>query len=176
MDKFKKIFSALAVSIAFGALASCTTNAFYNEWHEAGADIKEENVFSLLTVDEVVAKREAKESFIVYIGSSSKDGAVSAVSDIQAQADNLDYDGLVYFVNTKDILKTTEGKKNATNKLNVHEIDSGDLVVLCYKKGNVYFDTSSSANDYYQRFIVNGALNYNALAAYTFEYYPVSKK
>ena len=106
MNKFKKILSALAVTIAFTTLASCGENSFYKEWHDAGATIEEENVFKELTVDEVVTKRDNKDSFIIFAGSSSKSGAISAVSDIQVQADSLDYNGYVYFVNTKDILSS----------------------------------------------------------------------
>lgn len=177
MNKFKKILSALAVSIAFTTLASCGENSFYKEWHDAGATIEEENVFKELTVDQVVTKRDNKDSFIIFCGSSSKSGAISAVSDIQVQADSLDYNGYVYFVNTKDILSSISGKKNATDKLGVQEIDSSDLVVVCYKEGKVYFDTSSSEKygDIYSRFNIDGSLSYNALACYAFEYYPVEK-
>ncbi|RIA78283.1 hypothetical protein EI71_00233 [Anaeroplasma bactoclasticum] len=173
MNKFKKIISALAVSIAFGALASCSSSSFYSEWKEAGAEIEEENVFSLLTVDEVVAKREAKESFVIFAGSSLKSGAVSAVSEIQAAADNLDYTGKVYFVNTKDILASISLKKEATQKLGVVEIDSSNLVAVCYHSGDVFFDTSSTYTDHYDRFKISGSISYNALAVYTFEYYKV---
>ena len=174
MNKVKKIFSALAVSIVFG-LASCSSNAFYNEWHNAGATIEEDNVFKILTVDEVVAKREAKENFIVFAGSSSKSGAVSAVSSIQEQADSLGYDGLVYFVNTKDIVSKISLRKETEDKLGVNEIDSANLVVVCYHKGDVYFDTSSSTETFYERFKVDGSLSYNALAVYAFEEYKVEK-
>ena len=66
MNKFKKILSALAVSIAFTTLASCSENSFYKEWRDAGATIEEENVFKELTVDEVVTKRDNKDSFIIF--------------------------------------------------------------------------------------------------------------
>ena len=175
MNKFKKIISALAVSIALLPLASCGSTSFYDEWKEAGAEIKEDNIFSVLSVDDVVNKRDAKETFVIFVGSSSKSGAVDAVSSIQAQADNLDYDGLVYFVNTKDILKSIPLKKEATTKLGIKEIDSSDLVVVCYKEGSVFFDTSSSDSDHYERFMINGSLSYNALATYVFDYYKVEK-
>lgn len=175
VNKVKKIFSALAVTIVFSALASCGSTSFYSEWSEAGADIKEDNVFSVLSVDDVVKKRDNKDSFIIFAGSSSKSGARSAVEEIQAQADNLDYDGLVYFVNTKDILSSISSKKEATTKLGVKEIDSSELVVVCYKEGAVFFDTSSSDSDHYERFKVNGSLSYNALATYAFDYYKVEK-
>ena len=51
MNKFKKILSALAVTIAFTTLASCGENSFYKEWHDAGATIEEENVFKELGND-----------------------------------------------------------------------------------------------------------------------------
>lgn len=175
MNKFKKILSALAVTIAFGALASCDNNAFYNEWHDAGAVIEKENVFKLLTVDDVSKKREAKEDFIIFVGSSKKEGAVTNVSAIQSQADNLDYEGVVYFVNTKDILASIPLKKEATEKLGVKEIDSSNLVVVCYHDGEVFFDTSSSESDHYERFVISGSLSYNALAEYAFDYYEVKK-
>ena len=66
-------------------------------------------------------------------------------------------------------------KKEATTKLGVKEIDSSELVVVCYKEGAVFFDTSSSDSDHYERFKVNGSLSYNALATYAFDYYKVEK-
>ena len=106
MNKFKKILSAVAVSICFMmGLASCTSTTFYQEWHEAGATIEEDNCFKALTADEVKEKRDNKESFVVFVGASTVEKAVTAVSQIQAQADATGYDGAVYFVNTKDGLK-----------------------------------------------------------------------
>ena len=104
-----KGLSALAVLISFGfALVSCNSNSFYKEWKDAGAVIEEDNCFKLLSVDEVVSKRENEENFIVFlgassIGSSKNQTAVDLVSSIQAQADAVNYDG--YVLSISDVIK-----------------------------------------------------------------------
>lgn len=176
MTKFRKILSACAVAIAgICALASCGTTSFYEEWKDAGAVIEEDNCFKAVTPDEVKAMADKKESFVVFIGSSKNTTAVQLVSDIQEQADNLYYEGTVYFVNTKDIMSSTQSQKDARAALGTKELaDKNGLVVACYKEGTLYFDTSNPG-DVTERFMVDGSLDFDALATYVFEYYPVKK-
>lgn len=187
MNKFMKICSALAVSICFMlALVSCKSETFYNEWSAAGAKIEEKNCFKLLTVDEVVAKREAKENFVIFIGASAlqtttNQTAVDKVSEIQAEADAVDYTDYVYFVNAKDAMLSLTEQKNMKEKLKVNEIsDSYGLVCVSYIKGDVYFDTSAikgnNVPDNLKRFVVEGSqISFKALANYVFENYPVTE-
>ena len=180
MNKFKKIISALAVSICFMmGLASCSETSFYQEWHEAGATIEEDNCFKVLTAEEVSTKREAQESFCVFLGSSDVEKARTTVSNIQAQAEAVNYDGKVYFVNTKEALATISAAQALREKLSVNELnDSNGLVCVCYIKGNVYFDTSDTKkyNDRLQRFIIEEGgtvVDFNAIANYVFDNYKV---
>lgn len=188
MNKFKKICSALAVSICFVlALVSCKSATFYDEWHEAGATIEEDNCFKLLTVDEVVAKREAKESFVIFIGASAiqtttNTKAVELVSAIQAEADAVDYDSKIYFVNAKDAMLSLSQQKDMKEKLKINEInDTNGLVCVSYIKGEVYFDTStvkgSNVPDQLKRFVVDDSyqISFKALVNYVFENYPVTE-
>ena len=186
MNKFKKILSALAVVICFGfGLASCNSNSFYKEWKDAGATIEEDNCFKLLSVDDVVSKRENKESFIIFlgasaIGSTTNQTAVDLVSNIQAEADAVNYDGCVYFVNVKDAAKNLTEGQAVKDKLGVNELlgDSNGLVCVSYIKGDVYFDTSKakkSIPDQLKRFVISGSISFEALANYAFEYYKVEK-
>lgn len=187
MNRFKKICSALAVMISFGlALASCGTQSFYDEWNQAGATIETDNCFKVLTADEVAEKREAKESFVIFIGASAiqtttNTKAVDLVSTIQAEADAINYDGYVYFVNAKDAMLTLSEQKAMKEKLKVNEItDSYGLVCVSYVKGEVYFDTSAikgnNIPDQLKRFVVNegsDTISFKALANFVFENYPV---
>lgn len=179
MNKFKKIISACAVSICFMmGLASCKSTSFYQEWHEAGATIEEDNCFKVLTAEEVTAKREAEESFCIFLGSSEVEKARSTVSNIQAQAEAVNYDGKVYFVNTKEALTTLSGAQKLHDTLSVNELnDSNGLVCVCYIKGKVHFDTSNTKkySDELQRFMIDSAtvVDFNAIANFVFEYYKV---
>lgn len=188
MNKFKKICSALAVSICFVlALVSCKSVSFYDEWHEAGATIEEDNCFKLLTVDEVVAKRDAKESFVIFIGASAiqtttNSKAVDLVSAIQAEADAVNYTSKVYFVNAKEAMLSLSQQKDMKDKLKINEInDSYGLVCVSYINGDVYFDTSTikgnNVPDQLKRFVVDDSneISFKALANYVFENYPVTE-
>ena len=187
MNKFKKVISALAVSICFiFSLVSCGSQSFYQEWKEAGATIEEDNCFKAISVDDVVNKRGNKESFVIFIGASTVDSvtnsaAVSLVSSIQAEADAINYTGKVYFVNVKDYLTNVNQAIEVKNKLGSNELtDAYGLICVCYKDGNVYFDTSvkKTIPDQLKRFIIDEGstqINFNALANYVFEYYKVEE-
>lgn len=178
MKKFMRIFTAIAVGIvAVFSLASCKKATFYSEWHGAGATIEEDNVFKYLTIDEVAEKKAAKEEFVVFIGTSESETARTLVSNIQTQADLLDFTGNVYVVSVKNILGSINKMNDARTKLGTKEINPGDngLIAVCYKNNAVHFDTSNP-NEELKRFYVDGAVNFNSIAVYSFELYNSQNK
>lgn len=171
MKKLMKYFTAVAVGIALVfSLASCKKKNFYTEWHAAGATIEKDNNFKYLTLDEVVTKRET-EDFIIFIASSENSKAASLISDIQTQADTLDFDGDIYVVSVKKILGSLSKMNDAKSKLLSKEVDPGDegLIAVCYKENKVYFDTSKTEDEKLNRFKVDGTVSFNSIAIYSFE-------
>lgn len=173
-----KFFTAVAVGIVLVfTLASCKKTTFYSEWHGAGADIEEDNVFKYLSMDDVVEKKEANEQFIIFIGTSESSTACTLITNIQAQADSLDFDGDVYVVSVKDILGSISKMNEAKDTLGSHEINPGDngLIAVCYKDNKVYFDTSNPTDEL-NRFKIDGTVSFNSLAIYAFELYEAANQ
>ena len=105
VNKFSKILSTLLVVIisAF-ALASCkgeayTNNDFYEEFFEAGAtNLEKDHMFEMITANDVEAKRNNNENFIIYLGSSKQKQDVETINALVFDAKNTNYDGKVFFI------------------------------------------------------------------------------
>ncbi|MGM9969259.1 MAG: hypothetical protein ACI35S_02565 [Anaeroplasma sp.] len=179
MNKLFKVLTLLMVMIiSLFTLVGCnSSDDFYKEWYEAGAQIEKDNVFELITVDKAVEMKEAKESFIVFLGSSTNSTAVSEVTGIQYDADNMNYDGKLYFINTKEIISSISKMKSINEKLNIKlESSTSGLIAICYDGGVQKFETSRP-NGECDRFIFDGtdSVSIRAVAVYAFEFYPVKK-
>jgi hypothetical protein len=144
---------ALVMFAVFGlvSLASCGKYNFYKDWTEAGADLEKENIYEVLTLEEVQAKRDNKETFILVVGTSQSSTAVSSITMLQTQADYLGFEdaegnpGTIYFVDSTDYIETSTVRSKLTKALGIKKISNSttsDLIVVTYVKGNVELDTS----------------------------------
>ena len=146
----KKLFKrvALAMFVVFGllSLTSCGKYNFYKDWSEAGANIEEENIYEVLTIEEVQSKRENGDTFIVVVGTSQSYTAVSSITMLQTQADYLGFAGTVYFVDSTDYLEKQSVRTELIAALGIKEITkstTADIIVVTYEKGIVNLDSSN---------------------------------
>ena len=178
MKNLVKILSAfVVVMISIITLASCDSYSFYEDWYQAGATVLEEdNVFKVVSLDEVKTMKEASESFMVFLGRSSDSKAVSEVNQIQFDADNMNYEGKIYFLNTGDYVETISGQKKINDTLGIKFEDStSGIVVVCYEEGNVKFETTRPDNYAELELLkIEGVLTIQSLAYYAFTYYPAN--
>lgn len=176
MSKFLKCLSVITVMmICLVTLASCSDSySFYETWYEAGAEIDEDNVFEALTIEEVLDKVEADESFIVFVGSSTSETSIKNVESIQYAADNSNYDGKVYILDTTEKTSVSERRK-VEDSLKISLSATASLIAICYDEGVQTFETSRP-NAECDRFIFDGSnVDIVAVAEYAFDNYPVSK-
>lgn len=172
MKKLKKYIIPVIMGFIFiFSLASCGSNSFYNEWHNAGAEIEENNVFKSVTLDDVTSKINAKESFALFIGCKDDKDAVAAVSKIQYLATNVNYEGKINFLTVaKD---STDKRRKVKEVVGLDYYESSSVSVAMFDDGELVIDsinkTHFSLND---NFIVNGEMNVLALAEYAFYNYP----
>ena len=140
MKKLKYILLSLLVLPLF-LLSSCGGESFYSNFKSLGATIEEKNCFEEVTLDQAVNKINAKESFVLLIVSSKKSASASAVTAIQFDADNTNYDGKVLVLDVKS--PTAEEGHNIETKLQIKaHSDSNGFVAVGYKNGTQIFDTS----------------------------------
>ena len=175
MKKFIAYLSAF-ILIVVGAisLSSCSKSSFYSEWHKAGANIEKDNIFDMLTVDEVASKLEEKESFAVFFGSSNDSQSVKDVSSMQYTADVKNYEGKVYFLTTTKLKKNTKMKEIKEKiKVDISDMETSVQCVL-FENGKITFNTS---DDKYEsenkKFKIDDELSIIAVLEYVIEYYPV---
>lgn len=175
MTKFMKCLSILSVLvIGFMVLVGCNdSESFYERWTAAGAEIEQDNVFKVVSVDDVVEMIDDDASFIVFVGSSTNTISVSSVSYIQNDADMMNYEGKVYFVDITDATGIS-ARKNVNEKLGIDIDKTTDLIAACYVNGSQLFETSRP-NSECDLFEFNGSISIRTVAVYAFEYYPVTE-
>ncbi len=176
MKKFKRIIVCV-ISLFFLSviLTSCGEYNFYNDFHGAGAEIESKNSFKALTLDEITAKRNQNEEFVLFIGSSSDSKCVTRVTEIQEELTDIKYEGVVYFFSTKDYTTATK-RTELQDKLNIKSTTSSDygMIAVGYHGRSVEFDTSDISNFNLDKFKVGSSkkLSFVAIADYVVLYCP----
>ena len=148
MKKFVKILSLIAIVFVMTiSLASCSYDFFgeYNE-HEAELKTDVDYSFEVLTVDQVKNYRDNKKSFVLFMGTPEREACVTQVQRICEEAINLNYKGIFLYVDITEALASLSLHKESVEKLGIKEIDDATygLVAVCYREGNVYWDTSNT--------------------------------
>lgn len=174
MKSLKKIVSAFVIALIFGlALTSCSGYNFYKEFSEAGADIEENNIFEVLTLEEAKAKIEANETFVLLYGTAQSSPCVNVVTSLQAQAEYLGAEDLtVYFMDATDYIESSKSRKEVREAIKMNDpMDqfSDSPVIIIYKNGKVDVDTSALESTKTKKFLnESGAVQYASLASYIF--------
>lgn len=172
----------MLIVVGMLSLASCKGNAFYSEWHKAGAEIEKTNMFKEITVDEIKSKKAAKESFAVFFGSSADSQAVSDMTSMQYTADVKDYKGKVYFLTTTKLKKNSK-MQDIKNDINVDLSDLRTQIdCVLFTGESIEFNTSNyngKYNDELRKFDLNSDTSKDAnpdiiaVLEYIIEFYPV---
>ena len=183
MNKLVKILSTfLVVFISVLGLAACNEKYdFYEDFYTAGAtNLTKDHIFEVITLDDAKKMKEDKESFVVFLGLSKYSEDVAAVNAIAYDAENLNYDGKVYFINLDDF-KTVSSKSELNETLNIKYDSVSGIIAVCYDKGELLFETTRPTKyEECSLFNIHGTddnpiMDIHALATYTFENYPVKK-
>lgn len=170
MKRFLKALTVLSLAFVMViSLASCGYN-FYDDWHSAGAEIEEDNIYVVITLEEAKKMKEDGEVFALVYASSSSSSAVNVITTFQIQAEYLgNEDAKIYFVDSTDY--TTKAKRaEVRDALNMHEApETGDPVVMTFRSTAVDVDTSNTNKVKTKEFIVDGTVQYASLASYIFK-------
>ncbi len=177
MKKYMKLLiTAVGALVLLFCLASCSGSSFYRDFHSAGADIDTDCKFSYLTLDEVKAKRENGDKFVLFLGSSTDSDCVSKVEQIETEAKAVKYNGSLYFLSTTDYTKESSKALELIKALNVKNITG--IVAVEYKGNEVLFDTSkydqNDDGDPCKKFAIyddDSSISFVAIADYVFLYY-----
>ncbi len=174
MKSLKKLLSIAMVFGLIWVLASCSSYNFYRDFKSAGADIDTDHTFQALTKDEVKAKREAKEEFLLIVGSSTNTTCVSAITQMYSEFKSLNFEGKANYLSVKSALSTqSEGAE--ISKILESDIDAGNdgIIFMAFdKNGNIKFSTYSKKNyDDAKKFRIDGNLAFRAIADYIVEMY-----
>lgn len=174
MSKLVKVLSAVAVMIlGLTTLVGCGYN-FYEDWSEAGAEIEKTNVFEAIDLEKAKSKIENDDSFVLVIGCSQSNVAVTSVSTIQELADYYEYNGKLFFVDATEYISNMSVRNELKTALGIKEpimsTTSSDVIIVIYEQGEIKLDSSNMKYDenYFEEFQLNGSLNVEALAAYIF--------
>lgn len=182
MKKFVKILSLLAIVFVMTiSLASCSYN-FFSEYNDNGAELDTEvdYSFEVLELDQVKSYRDNKKSFVLFIGTPSRETCVNQVKKICEQATNINYDGIFLYIDITDALSSLSLHQEFDEKLGVKEIDDSTygLVAVCYDNGNVKWDTSNTSK--YEKMLtkftsssnsVSSGISFRAITDYVKENY-----
>lgn len=159
MKRILKFLSVMLVSLfALVQLTGCAYS-FYDDWHEAGAVIEKENVFTSINLDEAVKKIDNDETFVLVIGCSKSSTAVSQISSIQEQADYHSFKGTIYFLDATAYYASSTSRKDVQSKLGVKTIagvDNSSLVIAVYNKGELLVDSSKNSDSKLESFYQPG--------------------
>lgn len=174
--KFSKVLTLFAIAFTFIlTLSSCKkSDTTYKLW-----DLEKENCFEFISVDDAKKLIDEEKEIIIFVGSSNESAAKSSVSQIQEEAELIDYEGKIYLVDIKDVLAKGLTKTNeAAKSLGIHEFLENKLTVVCYSKLNgsyeALFDTSDP-NGYCSIFVNSDSdikpeyILMNLVAQYAFE-------
>ncbi|MBO5542076.1 MAG: hypothetical protein J5936_01450 [Acholeplasmatales bacterium] len=183
MKKFVKILSLIAIVFVMTlSLASCSYN-FFSEYNGQGAEISTDDIkysFEVLDADQVKTYKDDKKSFVLFIGTHTKETCVNQVKKICEEATNINYDGVFLYVDVTDALSSLSLHKEYVEKLGVKEIDDSTygLVAACYDNGSVKWDTSNTSR--YEKMLtkftsasdnVSSGISFRAITDYVKENY-----
>lgn len=171
MKRFLKLTSLMSVLLFIVVvMTGCSKYNFYDDFKGAGADIEKENIFELITLDEIKAKKEAGETFVVLYGASSNSECVNVVTSLQAQAEYLgNEEATIYFFNSKDY-NTTSKVREVKDQIKMHNPSKdGSPIVITFKATAVDIDTSNTDKVRTKEFIVDGEVKYSSLASEIFK-------
>lgn len=179
MKRFIKVailFIALSLCIS---LTGCNESYnFYEDWSEAGCDIEEDNIFTAISLEEAQTKIENDETFVLVTGTSQSSSARSTIATLQQQAEYLDFEGTIYFVDATDYIDTAAKRSELKKALDLkgnYSSTSQQLVVVCYEEGRKKLDTTYSTDDYEpsQYYLADGSFNAERIAYYIFRVFLV---
>lgn len=148
MKKIVKFLSLIAIILIMGvSLTSCAYD-FYGDFNENGAEITENDNFKFqpVTVEDVKGYRDSKKSFILFVGNATNSSCVSNIKKIDEEATNLNYKGIILYLDVQEILKSLSQHEETEKTLNVKSIDDANygIVAVCYDEGNVKWETSNT--------------------------------
>lgn len=173
----------MLIVVGMLSLASCKGNAFYSEWHKAGAEIEKTNIFKETTIDEIESMKKDSKSFAVFFGSSADTQAVSDMTAMQYAAELKNYEGSIYFVTTTKLKKNSK-MQEIKNQIGVDLSDLRTKIdCVLFEKGTIEFNTSNP-NGKYDDELKKFDLSYTedstsvnadiiAVLEYVIEFYPV---
>ncbi len=175
MKKLMKAISFMTCMLVMVlAMTSCSGYSFYNDFHDAGAEIEKENIFEIISLEEAKTKKENGDTFVLLYGSSSNSNCVALVSSLQAQAEYLGKaDATIYFLNSKDY--TTSSKcREVKDAIMMHDpTKDGSPIIMTFisapTASRVDVDTSNRDKVKTKEFISGGAIQYASLASYIFK-------
>ncbi len=151
-------------------MASCSEYSFYKDFHDAGADIEEKNIFEIITLEEAKTKKESGETFVLLYGSSTSSSCVSLVTSLQAQAEYLgNTEATIYFLNSKEYDSTSKCRE-VKDAIRMHDPSKdGSPILMTFKATAVDIDTSNKDKVRTKEFIKNGTIQYSSLASEIFK-------
>lgn len=184
MKKIFKFLSLIVIILIMGvSLTSCAYD-FYGDFNENGAEITENDNFKFqpVTVEDVKGYRDSKKSFILFVGSATNTSCVSNVKKIDEEATNLNYKGIILYLDVQEILKSLSQHEEAVKTLGVKSIDDATygIVAVCYDEGNVKWETSNTLK--YEKELlrftsasknVTSGISFRAITDYMIEKYTI---
>ncbi|MCR5350321.1 MAG: hypothetical protein K6E20_04940 [Acholeplasmatales bacterium] len=179
MKKISKFLSLIALAfVMLLSFASCDSSGFYKDYHDAGADIEKENCFNVISVSDAKKMISNKESFIVFLGTYTKSKCVNTVEVIQEEAENIDYEGEVLYIELTSILKSNTKINDARTSLGTNSTPISEktftefqnTIVLMYDEGKLKMDSQDYKYDAItKQFEVNDVISYRAVVDYISE-------
>ena len=188
MKKFLKFLSLMAFALVMVvSLGSCGSSYdFYEDYSSADIDEDSDFKFKAVTVSQVEEFRTngTPNGFVLLVGNSDYEASITAVNQIYAEAESINYEGIILYLSVTDIISSISKKKDTCEALGISHIDDSNngIIAVCYKpNGTIYFD-SYSGSDYHiydtelERFKVNDGADFSfiALTDYISEYYPLT--
>lgn len=169
----KKLFKAMAiipfVFLMVFMMTGCSEYNFYDDFHAAGSEIEEDNIYKVLTLEEAKKMKDEGQTFALIYGSSESDETVTIITRFQTQAEYLgNPTATIYFVNSKDYT-TSSQRKEVRDALGMHDPTSnGAPVIMTFKSSRVDLDTSNKDKTKTKEFYKNGMIQYSSVASYIF--------
>ena len=184
MKRFIKYITAfVVVLVGLVTFSSCSDKYnFYNDWTQAGAELTEDNIIEVLTIDEIKEKREAKDTFVLFVGTSQSYNAriKMGLFDQYTQDLGVTKDVLtVYYFNTTDYYSLNSNRnlvKQTTGIKDQLHSTSDALYVCIYKDGELKVDTTNTDAVEMESFINGSQVDYDALFTYILQSFPENLK
>lgn len=166
-----KLLSAMSILFVMVlTMTSCSGYSFYNDFHNAGADIEKNHIFELITLDEAKQKKENGDTFVLLYGASSNETCVSLVTSLQVQAEYLgNAEATIYFLNAKDYT-TTSKCREVKDAIRMHDPSKdGSPIIMTFKATAVDIDTSNKDKVRTKEFIKDDVIQYASLSSEIFK-------